>query len=79
MSKIIEFKKNISYCKIKLLPITVDVIQFYISKKITLHPYLYDEYINKLIYLSNQNKISLTPELIFEIFNTKFKKILTKK
>ena len=58
----------------KLAEITLNEIQFYVSRQVDLHPALHASFLKQLVELQRKEKVCLTPRAIFEQYEQKFKK-----
>jgi len=55
--------------------LSIDQIQFCLSRGIVLHPLLYEHFLFLLQHLEIQNRVSLMPLTILQNFNNRLKKI----
>lgn len=69
-----QVKKKITnnYVEMK---VSLDIMQFYLSNNVKLHPLVYTHFITSLKDLQLRGKVSLIPVTILQIFDNKFKKL----
>lgn len=69
-----QVKKKITnnYVEMK---VSLDIMQFYLSNNVKLHPLVYTHFITSLKDLQIRGKVSLIPVTILQIFDNKFKKL----
>jgi len=58
----------------KLAEITLNEIQFYVSRQVDLHPVVYASFLKQLVELQHKEKLCLTPRAIFEQHQRKYEK-----
>jgi len=58
----------------KLAEITLNEIQFYVSRQVDLHPDLYASFLQQLNDMARKDTVSLLPSTILENFHRRLKK-----
>ena len=59
--------------------LTVDQIHGYLVSRVSLMPLVYERYLDEVVRLKNENKLSLLPLTIFEVYHLRLKRRITER